>query len=278
MNRERINILVHGAPKSGKTTMGVRRNPGVLILDTEGSSKLIRGVKREAITSMSDMDKVLTRIKSGEVTCVVIDSLDELVNNYGKAEVRQKGGMYISKDNMLSMPGWGYLRDRFLALTRAFRDAGADVLTICHSELADLPEGGKKWTLKLPSDYAREVASHMDIIGFLQVERNGDGSNVRRLHLEKTQMFDAGIRTVYDAAEDKFYSILPPVLEDATFIDILTAYDRFFSGEGSGFVVKPNCSNCAKKNIVTEASKEVDGMYLCDACEMKYQEITNKKE
>jgi hypothetical protein len=275
--REKVNVLVHGAPKSGKTTMAVRRNPGVLIADTEGSSKLIKGVKREAITSMADMDRILTRIKSGEVTVVVIDTLDELVNAYGKDEVRRKGGGYIAKDNLLSMQGWGFLRDRFLNMTRAYRDAGADVLTLCHSELVEVPEGGKKWTLKLPSDYAREVAAHMDVIGFLQVEKAPDGSNVRRLHLEKSPMYDAGVRSVYDASEDKFYNILPPVMENAAFVDILSAYDKFFAGEGAGFIVIPNCENCAKTGAVKESAGEVDGHRYCVDCLARHPKLTNSK-
>lgn len=275
--RERINVLIHGAPKTGKTTLAVRKNPGVLILDTEGSSKLIKGVKREAITSMNDMDRVLARIKSGEVTCLIIDTLDELVNAYGKDEVRRKGGSYIAKDNLLSMQGWGFLRDRFLTMTRAYRDAGADVLTLCHSELVEVPEGGKKWSLKLPSDYAREVAAHMDIVGYLAVEKAPDGSNVRRLHLEKSPMYDAGVRSVYDATQDRFFNILPPVMEDATFIDILNAYDSFFSGEGAGFIVIPNCENCAKSGTVKESSGAVDGHHFCVDCLARHPKLVNNK-
>lgn len=226
--RERINVLVHGEPKSGKTTFAVRRNPQVLIADTEGSSKLIKGVQRLPITSMADMDKILAQIKAGTVKVVVIDTLDELVNNFGKEEVRKKGGLYIQPDGTISLKGWGLMRDRFLALTRSFRDAGADVLTICHSELIDLPEGGKKWTMKLPSDYAREVMGQMDVVGFQQVVRKGDGTNVRTMHFEKTPMWDAGTRAVYDAVEDKFTPIIPASIENAAFIDILAAYDKFF--------------------------------------------------
>lgn len=275
--RERINVLVHGEPKTGKTTFAVRRNPGVLVLDTEGSSKLIRGVQRETISSMAQMDAVLARIKSGEVKVVVIDTLDELVNNFAKEEVRRKGGEFVNKMGMLTMAGWGIMRDRFMALTRSYRDAGADVLTICHSELVEQPDKSRKYSMKLPSDYAREVMGMMDAVGFLEVARSSDGTNVRRLHLEKTPMFDAGIRAVYDAGEDKFFNILPPVVEDPALIDVLTAYDKFFAGEGAGFVVTPKCSNCAKKNIVTDATKEVDGMSLCDGCNAKYEEIKKSK-
>lgn len=42
-------------------------------------------------------------------------------------------------------------------------------------------------------------------------------------------------------------------------------------------IVQPNCSNCAKKNVVTEATKETDGMELCDSCFDKYEEIKKSK-
>jgi hypothetical protein len=218
------------------------------------------------------MDGVLARIKSGEVKVVVIDTLDELVNNFAKEEVRRKGGEFVNKMGMLTMAGWGIMRDRFMALTRSYRDAGADVLTICHSELVEQPDKSKKYSMKLPSDYAREVMGMMDVVGFLEVARNSEGLNVRRLHLEKTPMFDAGIRAVYDAGEDKFYNILPPMVEDPALIDVLTAYDKFFTGEGAGFVVTPKCSNCAKQGKVADMTKEVDGMELCDDCAQRWND------
>ena len=273
--RERLNILIHGEPKSGKTIFAVRRNPGVLVKDTEGSSKFIRGVKREVVTSMSDMDAVLTRITSGEVNCVVIDTLDELVNNFAMKEVKSKGGDNVKKDGMLSQSGYGTLRVRVLTLLRAYRDAGADVLCVCHSEIEELPNGGKKWTMKLPSDYAREVMGMQDIIGFMEKHRGPDGSETRRLNLEKSAMFDAGYRAVYDANDDKFYHVIPAQIEDPALVDILKAYDDFFDGKTKGFVAK--CQNCAKKGQDADATKEVDGLLLCEQCSVKYYELTNKK-
>ena len=236
MPREKLNVLVHAEPKKGKSTFAVRRNPGVLILDTEGSDKFIVGVKREVITSMSQMDGVLLRIKSGEVTTVVIDTLDELVNNFAKEEVRRRGGDFVSKLGTLTMAGWGLLRDRFLGLTRSYRDAGADVLTLCHSELIEKPDGGKKYAMKLPSDYAREVMGQMDIVGFMEVYRNAEGKNIHRINFQPTSFYDAGCRAIYNAVEDKFYNALPPTIDDPAFVDIIKAYDKFFAGEGKGFL------------------------------------------
>lgn len=271
--RERLNILVHGEPKSGKTTFAVRRNPGVLIKDTEGSSKFIRGVKREVVTNMADMDAVLARIKSGEVTCVVIDTLDELVNNFAMKEAKAKGGQNVKGDGMLSQSGYGVLRARVLSLLRSYRDAGADVLCICHSEIEELPNGGKKWTMKLPSDYAREVMGMQDIIGFMEKHRGPDGNETRRLNLEKSAMFDAGYRAVYDATDDKFHYVVPPLIDDPALIDILKAYDDFFDGKTAGFVAK--CSNCAKKGVDKDAAAEVDGKLFCADCKTKYEELKN---
>jgi len=268
--RERLNILVHSEPKSGKTTFAVRRNPGVLVMDTEGSSKFVRGVKREIVKEMSQMDNVLARIKSGEVNLVVIDTLDELVNNFAKEEVRRKGGDYVYK-GQLTQPGWGLMRDRFLTLTRSYRDAGADVLTLCHSELVEKPNAGKKWTMKLPSDYAREVMGMMDLIGFLEVHRNADGTQVRRMNFEKTPMYDAGSRSVYDAATDKFYRIVPASIDDPALVDVLKAYDDFFDGKNEGFALK--CVNCAKKGVDADAKEEIDGGQYCPTCAAKYREL-----
>lgn len=273
--REKLNILVHSEPKAGKTIFAVRKNPGVFVLDTEGSSKHVRGIERKVITSMNDMRSILPRIKSGEIKVVVIDTLDELVNNFGKQEVRSKGGHYVQRDGTLSQPGWGFLRENFLKLTRDYRDAGADVLTLCHSELKETPTGGIKWTLKLPSDYSREVMGMMDAIGFLEVYRKGDGTYGRRLNFEKTPMYDAGIRAVYDAVEDKFYNILPPQIEDASLVEILKAYDEFFEGKGEGYVTP--CSNCAEKGKKADAVEMVANMNLCKDCVVSYNKVMTEK-
>lgn len=207
MARESINILVYGPPKSGKTTMAVKRNPNVLVLDTEGSSKHVIGIKREVIRNFGQMDLVLNRIKSGEIKSVIIDTLDELVNNFATEEVKKMGGQYVF-NGLLSQAGYGQLRDRFFKIIRSYRDAGADVLTLCHAELVEVPNGGKKWTMKLPSDYAREVLGMMEVIGFMEVVK-ADGKNVHRLNLTPSPMFDAGCRVIYDATNDKDFSILP---------------------------------------------------------------------
>jgi len=273
--REPINILIHGMPKTGKTLFGVRRNPGVLVLDTEGSSKLIKGIKREVINSMSDMDKVLARIKSGEVKMVVIDTLDELINNFGKSEAKSRSSDFVNKLGMLTMPGWGYMRDRFMGITRAYRDAGADVLTVCHSEIVELPNGAKQWKMKLPSDYAREVMGMMDVVGFTEVVKDTDGSKTYRVNFSPSPMFDAGVRAVYDAVEDKLSSPLPEHIDNSALVDLLKAYDDFFDGDGKGYAVK--CSNCAKKGTDTDATAEVDGMRLCTVCEARYIKIKSNK-
>lgn len=273
--REKLNVLVYGEPKTGKTTFAVRRNPGVLILDTEGSSRFVRGVKREAITSLKQMDAVLARIRSGEVKCVVIDTLDELVNNFAQAEVRKNGGNNVQGNGLLTQQGYGVMRDRFLSLTRAYQHAGADVLTLCHSELQEQPDTSRKQTIKLPSNYAKEVMGQMDIVGYLEVYRKPDGTNGRRLNLQKTPMYDAGYRAVYDAATDAFQYVVPPVIEDAAFVDLLTAYDRFFDGTTEGFAAK--CSNCAKKGVEADAKRESEVGLLCDPCADKYEAMKAAK-
>jgi hypothetical protein len=269
--REKLNILVYGEPKTGKTTFGVRKNPGVLILDTEGSSRFVRGVKREEIKSLSQMDAVLARIRSGEVKVVVIDTLDELVNNFAFAEVKKRGGPNVQSNGLMSQQGWGVLRDRFLGITRAYQHAGADVLTLCHSELIEGADGTKKQVVKLPSNYAKEVMGQMDLVGFIEVYRKSDGTNGRRVNFQKTPMYDAGARSIYDATEDKFYNVVPAQMEDAALVDILAAYDAFFDGSNAGFSVK--CVNCEKKGIATDAKAEIDGLTLCGECETRYREI-----
>jgi hypothetical protein len=254
--RNKINILIHGVPKSGKTLFAVRRNPGVMVLDTEGSSRLIAGIKREEITKMSDMDNVLEKIKSGEIKTVVIDTLDELVNNFGKKEAKQKSTEFVNKLGLLTQPGWGYMRDRFLSITRAYRDAGADVLTICHSELKDLPNGTKKWNIKLPSDYAREVMGMMDVVGFTEIVTGTDGEKIFRVHFSPSPIFDAGVRAIYDAETDKLCNPLPEFLDNTALVDVIAQYDSFLEGDGKKYTTR--CVKCAKGGKTVDATGVAD--------------------
>ncbi len=257
--REKINMLIHSEPKSGKTTFAVRRNPNALILDTEGSSKHIKGCNREVITSFYQMDSVLKRIRKGEINVVVIDTLDELVNNFAKNDIKRMGGSYVQSNGMLTMQGWGIMRDKFMTLSRSFRDAGADVVTLCHSELVEKPDGSKKWTMKLPSDYAREIMGMMDIVGFMEKKSLPDGKNIFTIHFDKTEQYDAGIRAVYDVEKDEFRSPIEVKIENPALVDILKSYDDFFEGEGEGFIQK------TKQEMDIE--KQVEEIMACKTME-----------
>lgn len=269
--RDPINILIHGEPKSGKTTFAARRNPTALIIDTEKSSRLMRGINRHEIQSLKDIDAILARIDKGEVKTVVIDTLDELVNNHLKAETKSLGGDYTRSHNMLAMQGWGYMRERFMDIIRRFQNAGADTCTLCHSELIDKPDGSRKWSMKLPSDYAREVMAMMDAIGFIEKIREQDRFTYR-LHLDKTHTFDAGVRDVYDASDDSFHSILPKYIDNPALVDVLKAYDDFFSGEPAP------CHKCRKEGKLVRSECEADnGKSYCVSCLKEYEDYKTSK-
>lgn len=221
---KKVNFIVYGVPGIGKTSFSAL-TPNVLVLDTEGSSKHIEGLNRKDIKELREIDDVLFQLKKPEnkIETVVIDSLDEMVNNFAKNEARAKG--FVNKSGNLTLEGYGILRDRFMDLMRKFRDAGVNVCITCHAANEDVPGEGKMWRMKLPSDYAREVMAMMDAVGFLGWHTDNDGKKKRRLYLRPTSSFDAKARGNLDLTTGEHKDILPEFMDDATFGKVLKYYE-----------------------------------------------------
>lgn len=277
MSRDPINLLIHGEPKSGKTTFAVRRNPKALVIDTEKSSRLMRGLNRYELQAFKDVDSILQKIEKEKLESVIIDTLDVLVGSHLKKETKDLGGDYVRQHNMLGLQGWGYMRDRFEDVCRKFQEVGANVCLLCHSELVQKPDGSKKWTMQLPSDYARQVMGMMDMIGFMEKLPNPKSTSdkdkfIYRLNLEKTHLYDAGTRDVYDVTDDSFHSILPSFMDNPALVDILKAYDDFFAGEPLP------CHKCRKEGKILPSAQEADnGKRYCDSCFKEYENYKASK-
>lgn len=222
------NILIYGSPGIGKTLFAALC-PKSVYLDTEGSARNVTGLNRIEVKSLTDVDSVIAKLRSDptKADTIVIDSLDELVNNYAKTEARAKG--FTNKSGNLTLEGYGILRDRFMAMMRSLRDLGVNVCFVAHAEMVDLPGEGKKWTIRLPSDYAREVMAMMDVVGFMGWTVK-DGVKVRRVFFRPQDTFDAKARGALNAETGEHRDIVPEFMDaekigDATLGKLLKLYE-----------------------------------------------------
>lgn len=273
-----INFLVYGTPGVGKTTFSAL-TPNVLLCDTENSSAHFSnmGDRRVAITSFSNLLPLLERAKKGEFKTIAIDSLDELVANQLKTEVKSKG--YARADGQLTLEGWGVMKDRLLTMLRMFRDAGVNVLITSHAENEDIPGEGRMWRCKLPSNWSKDVLAMMDAAGYLTWAKDQEGNTVRRLYLRPTSQFDAKARGDIDYEKGEVKDILPPFLDNTTFGKVLKIYEDHYASltkpvEGKEpEPLKPRCENCTLKGKMSDAEEELDGKLLCTSCAIRYKEL-----
>jgi hypothetical protein len=221
-----INFLIHSLPGVGKTTFGAL-TPDVAVADCENSSAHMSGLNRIEVRTFDDIRALLPRAQKGEFRTLFIDTLDELVDNQMKNDVKTRG--YSMKNGRLTLEGYGILKDSLIAMMRGFRDANVNVLVACHTKNEDVPGEGKMWRLKLPSDWSKDIMSMQDAAGFLALVKDNDGNEVRRLFLRPSERYEAKARGDIDLSTRKVVDILPPHLDNATFGDILSIYEKHYS-------------------------------------------------
>jgi len=118
--------------------------------------------------------------------------------------------------------GWGMLRNEFSECWREITLLGFGILFIAHSkdkptEMRD--ENGEAITAvapDLPNQCYTIINSIVDIIGYLQVQMNNDGTSERFLYTRSTPTVFAGSRYQYLAPKIKFgYQELVDAIGDA---------------------------------------------------------------
>ena len=204
-------ILIYGQPKTGKSTFGSQLPRG-LFLNFEQGTNALAGIRSVPILRWSDFKKVLSQLRKPQARemydTIVVDTASiawQLCEKY----VCQREGV----ESIREIPwgqGWGMLRNEFAECWREITLLGFGILFIAHSkekptEMQD--EDGNTITAvapDLPNQCYTIINSIVDIIGYLQVQLNNDGTSVRFLYTRSTPTVFAGSRYQYLAPKIKF--------------------------------------------------------------------------
>lgn len=216
-------LLIYGQPKTGKSTFGSQL-PRSLFLNFEQGTNALAGIRSVPILRWSDFKKVLSQLRKPQARemydSIVVDTASiawQLCEKY----ICQRE----SVDSIRDIPwgqGWGMLRNEFSECWREITLLGFGILFIAHSkdkptEMRD--EDGNEITAvapDLPSQCYNIINSIVDIIGYLQVQMNNDGTSERYLYTRSTPTVFAGSRYQYLEPRIKFgYKELVEAIGDA---------------------------------------------------------------
>ena len=216
-------LLIYGQPKTGKSTFGSQL-PRSLFLNFEQGTNALAGIRSVPILRWGDFKKVLSQLRKPQARemydSIVVDTASiawQLCEKY----ICQREGV----DSIRDIPwgqGWGMLRNEFSECWREITLLGFGILFIAHSkdkptEMRD--EDGNEITAvapDLPNQCYTIINSIVDIIGYLQVQMNADGTSERFLYTRSTPTVFAGSRYQYLAPKIKFgYNELVDAIGDA---------------------------------------------------------------
>ncbi len=197
-------LLIYGQPKTGKSTFGSQL-PRALFLNFEQGTNALAGIRGVPILRWTDAKKVLTQLRKPQAKemydSIVVDTATiawQLCEKY----ICQRENV----DSIRDVPwgqGWTMLKNEFSEFWREITLLGFGILFIAHSK--DKPtemrnEEGEAITAvcpDLPNQCYTIINSIVDIIGYLQVQMNPDGTSERYLYTRSTPTVFAGSRYQY---------------------------------------------------------------------------------
>ena len=216
-------LLIYGQPKTGKSTFGSQL-PRALFMNFEQGTNALAGIRSAPILRWTDAKKVLTQLRKPQAKemydSIVVDTVSiawQLCEKY----ICQRENVESIRDVPWGQ-GWTMLKNEFSEFWREITLLGFGILFIAHSK--DKPtemrnEDGEAITAvcpDLPNQCYTIVNSIVDIIGYLQVQMNPDGTSERYLYTRSTPYVFAGSRYQYLAPKIKFgYQELVDAIGDA---------------------------------------------------------------
>lgn len=187
-------ILIHGAPKIGKSTLADDFGD-VLFADTEGGLKDLEVFSYPVHDWAGFLDVCAAYEKSDRYTGMVIDTID-MLSIYCSAYTNAKLGIVHESDAEWGK-GWSVKRDELIrALAKLAAIPGRGLIMISHSKDVEIKGRNRTFTKTVPdlTGAARDVAVDMsDLILFCDHE--GEGSEERRvLRTKPSANWEAGER------------------------------------------------------------------------------------
>ena len=224
-------LLIYGQPKTGKSTFGSQL-PRALFMNFEQGTNALAGIRSAPILRWTDAKSILSQLRKPQAKemydSIVVDTASiawQLCEKY----ICQRENV----DSIRDVPwgqGWTMLKNEFSEFWREITLLGFGILFIAHSkekptEMTD-DEGNVLTAVcpDLPNMCYTIINSIVDIIGYLQVQMNPDGTSERYLYTRSTPTIFAGSRYQHLAPKIKFgYQELVNAIGDA--IDVAVKED-----------------------------------------------------
>lgn len=218
--------------KTGKSTFGSQLPRG-LFMNFENGTNALAGIRSVPILRWTDAKKVLSQLRKPQARelydTIIVDTVD-IAWSLAEKYIVQREGVSTLREIAWGQ-GWGMLRQEFSEFWREITLLGFGILFIAHSkekptEIRD--EDGNAISMVTPnigSGSATDIINGLvDIIGYLQVQVNSDGTSERYLYTRSTPTIFAGSRYQYLAPKIKFgYQELVDAIGDA--IDMAVKID-----------------------------------------------------
>lgn len=214
-------ICLYGKPKTGKTTFAVQA-PRNLLLAFEKGYNALGGVKVQDINSWVDFKKVLAQLRDERVRAmydtISIDTVGIMWDLCEKYICIQNGVTKISEIQW----GAGYkaCKDEFDKALRDITMLGYGLIIIAHVDIKTekTPEGEDVEIIgpAIPARAYAIVNQLVDIIGYIKIDYNADGTSERWLYTRATPRVMAGSRFAHLPAKIRFsYNDMANSLADA---------------------------------------------------------------
>ena len=204
-------ILIYSTPKAGKTTFA-SRIPKNLLLASERGYNAISGLKAVDITKWSEFKTVVSQLRKEE-SKEMYDTitLDTVTIFYELCEAYICARHNVDSISEISW-GRGYIetKEEFANVLRQITMLGYGLIMIAHSErrIEKSEERGEvEYISPAMNKRAYEIVNQLaDIIGYIEVEFNSDGSSQRWLYTRRTPTIMAGSRFPHLAPKIPFGS------------------------------------------------------------------------
>lgn len=217
-------LLIYGNPKTGKSTFGSQL-PRSLFLNFEQGTNALAGIRSVPILRWADAKKVLSQLRKPQAKemydTIVVDTVD-IAWNLAEKYICQREGTQTLREIPWGA-GWGMLRQEFSEFWREITLLGFGILFIAHAkekptDLRD--EEGNPISMVMPNiggGAATDIINGIvDIIGYLHVQMNPNGTTERYLYTRSTPTIFAGSRYQHLAPKIKFgYQELVDAIGDA---------------------------------------------------------------
>lgn len=213
-------VLIYGNPKTGKTTFSTTFEKN-LLLATEKGYNAISGVRAVDIEKYADFKAVLKQLKKPEAKAmyntITIDTISLLWELCEKFVCASEGVQKLG--DIPWGQGWTKVKETFSNDLRELTMLGYGLVLITHSEKRVETVGNNELEFFAPSLNKRcyEIVNRLvDLIGYIGIEWNEDGTSSRYLYTRQTPRVVAGSRWKYLDTKIPFgYTELVNAISDA---------------------------------------------------------------